>query len=521
MKFNFSLKGRQPAGTHYTFIKAGVPDAQWELYTALLNFSLNPSNDSLLSIRTTIRRSDPELIASLALYFREQNNFSRLAFLLSAELAILQGNDERIGALVARIVRQVSDLPAWLEYFQAAKTGQKPGRAAQPGRAIRKQLNTLFSQLDEYQFSRYSKHLQTGLKQAILSLQPRAVNREQKALFVKILKEQFPVRSTWEQEWHALHQHHYDGHEQRQVILRDKWKEGISTFRIGYTALLDNLQPMLCTGVSGKVLKLAAEYLGNAAAASRANHSPLRMLEVYRSLRDMDQGGAVLLIDALEQAVYHSSWARSGFGKNAVSVIAMDISDSMKRPVGGPGSALRFDIAPLLALLWKSRGDQVITGFIGNTWKPLDISGQPPIVPSEQGAHVRQYTYSVLATTDELRLREGEAGYATNAHLILQSLLRRGQIVDKILVFTDSRLWDRRSFNQSADSDLHGAWKAYKQMAPQAKLYLFDLAGYGDKSLECPEEDVFLISGWQDRIFDVLQAHEEGKKSFEPLHNMR
>ncbi|HEY6900801.1 MAG TPA: hypothetical protein VI233_09170 [Puia sp.] len=520
MKFNFSLKGRQPAGTHYTFVKAGAPDAQWALYTALLNFSLNPSNDSLVSIRETIRSSEPELIASLAIHFREQNNFTRLAFLLSAELASLHGNDEKTGALIARVVRQVNDLPAWLEYFQAVRSAQRAA-GQKPGRAVRKHLNMLLNQLDEYQYSRYSKHLQTGLKQALQFLQPRAINRGQKALFAKILKEQFPGRTTWEQEWHALHQQHYEGHEQRQVILRDKWKEGISTFRIGYTALLDNLHPMLCTGVSGKVLKLAAEYLGNAAAVTRANHSPLRMLEVYRSLKQKDHGGTTMLIDALEQAVLHSTWARSDFGRNAVSVIAMDISDSMKHPVGRPGSALRFDIGPLLALLWKSRGGQVITGFIGNTWKQVDITGQPPIVPSEQGAHIRQYNYSVLATTDELRLREGEAGYATNVHLILQSLLRKGQVVDKVLVFTDSRLWDQRSFNQSADSDLHGVWKTYKQMAPGARLYLFDLAGYGDSPLECPAEDVFLITGWQDRIFDVLQAYEEGKKSFETLHNMR
>ncbi len=89
-------------------------------------------------------------------------------------------------------------------------------------------------------------------------------------------------------------------------ILRDKWKEGISSFRIGYTALLDCLRPMLCAGVSGKVLKLAAEYLGNAAAVRRSGVSPLRLLEVYREVRGMDQGGAGMLAEALEEAVLHT-----------------------------------------------------------------------------------------------------------------------------------------------------------------------------------------------------------------------
>jgi 60 kDa SS-A/Ro ribonucleoprotein len=223
------------------------------------------------------------------------------------------------------------------------------------------------------------------------------------------------------------------------------------------------------------------------------------MLEVYRSLRRIDQGGVGMLSEALEQAVLHSSWSQSDFGRHAVSVIAMDVSDSMKRPVSGMSRALRFDIAPLLALLWKGRGEQVITGFIGNTWKPLDL----PIGP-------------VLSATDELRLREGEAGYAINAHLVIQDLLRKKQVVDKVLIFTDTRLWDNRTFNQAAGTNLGDWWREYRrQVAPQAKLYCFDLAGYGSKPLEILDDDVFLVGSWQEQVLDVLGAMDNGRQALE------
>jgi hypothetical protein len=503
MKFNFSLKGRKPAGTHYTFVQAGIPDVRSELYTALLSASLytrlDQQEEPLLSIREGIRNSDPEFVAGLAVWLREQKHFSKLAFLLTAELAALRGNDEATGQLVSRIVRHAADVPVWLDCFRRpgevgrgdAKSGwTTKGPARKPGRAVRKSLSTVLNQLDEYQFSRYDRDTQTGIKEALLFLRPKAADRDQKVLFLKIQRDEVPARPTWEQEWHALHQQRYDSPEQRQVILRDKWKEGISSFRIGYTALLDNLQPMLCTGVSGKVLKLAAEYLGNAAAVTRAGHSPLKMLEVYRALRRIDQGGVGMLTEALEQAALHSSWSRSEFGKNAVSVIAMDVSDSMKSPVNGAGSWLRFDIAPLLALSWKNRGDEVITGIIGNTWKSMDFPGRP-----------------ILSGTDELRLREGEAGYAINAYLVLQDLLRKRQAVDKVLIFTDTRLWDNRTFNQAAGTNLGEWWREYRrQVAPQAKLYCFDLAGYGSKPLEILEDDVHLIAGWHENIFTVLQT---------------
>ncbi len=489
MKFNFSLNRRQPAEARYTFVKAGMPDLQWELYTTLLSGALAASSHeqemAAAAVRELVRQNDPAFVATLSLHLLDRGHFKKLSFWLSAELSVLPGQDEQAAALLARILRQPADLAEWVGYyFRAATKGQKPGRA------VRRVLTTLLQKLDEYAYLRFDREVRSGLQIAFSLLRPKALHRDQKSLFDRILRDQLPARASWEQEWHALHQQKYESPEQRQVVLRDKWKQGISTFRIGYTALLENLQPMLHTVVSGKVLKLAAQYLGNAAAVTQGGYSPLRMLEAYRSLKRLDMGGTVMLSEALEQAALYSSWSLSDFGKNAVSVIAMDVSDSMKTPITGAGGALRFDIAPLLALLWKQRGDKVITGIIGNTWKPMELTNRP-----------------VLSATNELGLREGEAGYAINAHLILQDLLRKGQAVDNVLVFTDSRLWDKRTFYQDAGANLGEWWRTYKrQVAAEAKLFLFDLAGYGAPPLQILEDDVYLVAGWQEQLPDILHA---------------
>lgn len=494
MKFNFSLRGRPSADTRYTYVKAGAPGVHEDFYRSLLAASLaddpaGQSSSAVLASRAAIGASDPDFIARLAICFAEEKDFRETAFWLTAELAVISGNEEKTGLLVERIVRQPGDIPLWLGYFARAA-----GSGVKPGRVVRKHLAQLFHRLDEYSFARYSRETQTALREALRFLRPNAADRAKKALFTKILRGQIPVRSTWEQEWHALHHQHYDSSEQRQVLLRDKWKEGISSFRIGYTALLDNLRPMLCAGVSGKVLKLAAEYLGNAAAVGRSGTSPLRLLEVYQSLYNIEQGGVGMLAEALEEAVLYSSWNTSAFGSKGVSVIAMDVSNSMKRPVYPGGGARRFDIAPLLAWLWRNKDYSLITGIIGNTWKPLDLPLRP-----------------VLSAVDQFRGREDEAGYAINAHLILQDLQRKKQAVDRVLIFTDCRLWDNRTFNQPAGTDLGDWWRQYRrEVAPQAKLYLFDLAGYGAKPLECLEDEVFLVAGWQPRIFDMLKAIETG-----------
>lgn len=489
MKFNFNLKGRQSAGSSYTRIAPQVPEASWELYTALLvaslqGFPMGTPPGQLMFIRNKIRENDPEFVAGLAIHLRERMDLRSLSFFLSAELAALPGNEKSFAPLVARLVRQAAEIPEWLSYYHRAHNGRK----IRPGRPVRKSLIPLFHHLDEYKFSRYTRESQVELQKVLPLLRPKAKDKDRKELFTRILRDQIPVRSTWEQEWQDLQQQFFDTPELRQTALREKWKEGISSFRIGYSALLKNLSPMLEAGVSGKVLKLAAEYLGNSVAAGRSGQSPLQLLEVFRTLRKMEQGGGGMLAEALERAVLHTSWSRSGFGREAVSVIAMDVSYSMKYPVGEYRHVQRFDIAPLLAMLLKGRGEYVVTGIIGNTWKPFDWPSRP-----------------ILAGVDRLALQEGAAGYAINAHLVLQDLLKKRMVVDKVMIFTDCFLWDNRPFNQPAGTDLGSLWRDYRKVAPQAKLYLFNLAGHGAPPLERRPEDVFLIAGWYGRIFDVLQ----------------
>jgi hypothetical protein len=93
---------------------------------------------------------------------------------------------------------------------------------------------------------------------------------------------------------------------------------------------------------------------------------------------------------------------------------------------------------------------------------------------------------------------------------VIRDLLRKGEIVDKVMIFTDTTLWDHRPFNQGVEADLGRIWRQYRQLAPQAKLCLFDLAGYGKKPLECLEDGVYLMAGWSEEVFGVLNALERG-----------
>ena len=64
------------------------------------------------------------------------------------------------------------------------------------------------------------------------------------------------------------------------------------------------------------------------------------------------------------------------------------------------------------------------------------------------------------------------------------------------------------------------AWKAYKILNPDAKLYLFDLRGYGQMPVRQTTDDVFLIAGWSEKVFEILDAIEGGESALEHIQQI-
>ena len=151
-------------------------------------------------------------------------------------------------------------------------------------------------------------------------------------------------------------------------------------------------------------------------------------------------------------------------------------------------------------MLLQSRCENVIAGIFGDTWKVINVP-----------------TTNILSNVEILRSHANSVGFSTNGYLVIKDLLKRNKAVDKIMMFTDCQLWNSNNTNET----ISGLWKQYKKIAPNAKLYLFDLAGYGNTPLNVLREDVFLIAGWSDKIFDVLNAIEKGSSAVEMINKIQ
>ena len=209
-------------------------------------------------------------------------------------------------------------------------------------------------------------------------------------------------------------------------------------------------------------------------------------------MKDLPFGHVSILLDALERAIQASAANLRGFDADTRVVVACDVSGSMQQAISPRSKVLLYDIGLVLGMLLQAKSKHVVSGMFGNSWKTVSLPGK-----------------NVLANVDAFYRREGEVGYATNGYLVISDLIRRRYEADKVMLFTDTQLWD--STGAAPGNTLKGVWGQYRKLFPAARLYVFDLAGYGNVPLRVEANGVYLIAGWSDKVFDVLQALENGQ----------
>lgn len=242
--------------------------------------------------------------------------------------------------------------------------------------------------------------------------------------------------------------------------------------------------------IERRIAKLEKQY-------ARLDEALNRRFE--RRIRRRFGENGLKIVRALETAACHTAANIPGFDENTRVLLASDTSGSMMQSVSSNSSLRCFHIGLLLSMLMKNKSKNTVTGVFGSYWKDYDM-------PST----------NILQNTVDMIRHEGEVGYATNGHEVVKWLIRNNMVMDKVMLFTDCQLWDNRYCGNS----LMRSWDSYKEVAPQAKLYIFDLAGYGTSPMDMARDDVFCIAGWSDKVFDLLAALERGESAIDEIRRI-
>jgi hypothetical protein len=521
MKFN--QKVTDPFRTiNHEGAEAFALTPELELYAAVATAGLNDQfyetgGERLARIQGLVAQLapvNPLFVAQLAVYAREKMYLRTVPLVLTVELAKWCRGNDLVSRLVGRVVQRADEITELLACYQMANGRQVVGNqveaAEKPlgkpskklnrlGKQLQKGLAVAFNKFDEYQFAKYDRQAEVKLRDALFLVHPKAKDAAQQAIFDRIANRSLATAYTWETELSAVGQGQFADADEKAFAKAEKWEELVQGGKLGYMALLRNLRNLLAGGlVSDAVVKQACQTLADARQVAKAKQLPFRYLAAYRELQEVAQGQVGQVLAALETAVLHSVANLRGFDEKTRVVIAADVSGSMQQTISPNSKVQNFDIGLVLAMLLQNRCANVLTGMFGDLWKVIQV-------PKD----------NVLANVMEFRRREGEVGYATNGHLVVQDLIDRRYVADKVMLFTDCQLWDTGG-QANAMAQVWGQYKA--KVAPGAKLYLFDLAGYGRVPLDVRAGDVHLIAGWSDKVFEVLSDIEQGRDA---LHLVR
>jgi hypothetical protein len=498
MKFNFTTKEKNNV-MNYEGEQTYRLSPEWQLYAAAVTSSLTDkfyekAETRVETLRKLIVQCDPVFVAQLAVYARQKMNMRSIPMVLAVELAKVHRGDSTVNRMVSGIVQRADEITELLAYYQLANERKDTKKLNRLSKQLQAGLQEAFNRFDEYQFAKYNRDAEVKLRDALFLVHPKAKDELQQALFNKIVNNELETPYTWETELSALGQTKFASDKEKEMAFRMKWEELIDSRKTGYMALMRNLRNILEAEVSKEHIIKVCEILSNAEAVRRSKQLPFRFLAAYREISKVKSAYAGRIMDALEQAVTVSAENIAGFGEDTKVLIACDVSGSMQHPVSPKSRIQSYDIGLMLAMLLKSRCRNAITGMFGDKWKVINVP-----------------TKGILSNVDAFYRREGEVGYSTNGYLVIEDLLKSKKQIDKVMMFTDCQLWN------SNDTKISHLWREYKKISPNSKLYLFDLSGYGTTPLDITREDVYLIAGWSDKVFDIIAAIDRGGNALEEV----
>lgn len=500
MKFNI-FKRKATVVNNYEVEKAYKLTPEMELYAAVVTAGLSDhfyekSDMRLTRIQELMMKNNPEYVAKLAVYARNEMYLRSVPMVLAVELAKANSGNAIVSQTVNGVVKRADEITELLAYYQLANHRNGVKKLNKLSKQIQKGLSEAFNRFDEYQFAKYNRATEVKLRDALFLVHPKPKDESQQAIFNKIAKNELAVPYTWETELSALGQIKYENEKAKADAVKIKWELLIDSGKIGYMALMRNLRNILNANVSAMHVKKVCDYLSNENAIAHSKQLPFRFLAAHREIKNLKSEYVSMVLNALEDAAIVSANNLKDFDESTSVLIACDVSLSMQKAISAKSKVMLFDLGLMLGMLMQSKCKRVVSGMFGDTWKVINMPNR-----------------GVLSNVDEYYKREGEVGYATNGYKVIDDLINRGVIMDKIMLFTDCQLWD----SKFGGSSLEKSWKDYKRIAPNAKLYLFDLAGYGNTPLNIQRNDVCLIAGWSDKVFEVLHAIENGESAIEKI----
>jgi hypothetical protein len=333
--------------------------------------------------------------------------------------------------------------------------------------SLKKGLARAFKKFDEYKLAKYKGE---GKAISLIDLANIVHPVETKAIKALMTGKLKPA-NTWETKLTQAGQKAKENDEDVEELKNAAWGDLIKENKLPYFALLRNLRNII--EQSPENIEKALEMLVQEEAIKKSRVLPFRYMTAIDEIKKLNGSGARSALVALAKAIDISL---ANVPKlDGDTLVVVDGSGSMSgRPI---------QIASLFAAaLYKANNADLIifdddAKYV--TLNPID-------------------SVTTIASQIENRAHGG----GTNFNAPFQTANKK---YERIIILSDMQGWVGYYTPKAS-------FESYKQrVGANPFIYSFDLAGYG--TLQFPEDKVFALAGFSDKVFDIMGLLEQDKKA--------
>ena len=428
------------------------------------------ANDTFKELTALLAKVDAKFAAKAAIYARNEFGMRSITHVLAAEISAYVSGQPWAKDFYKAIVRRPDDMMEIMAYYYAKGGKTLPN-------AMKKGFANAFDKFDAYQLAKY-RGAQKAVKlvDVVNLVHPKGTDRNADAL-KSLVADTLKSTETWEAKLTQAGQTATTSADKAERKAA-AWAELISEGKLGYFALLRNLRNIAeqAPELTDKVCKM----LTDERRIKKSLVLPFRYLTALDAIKETNVTGKRAITKALNDAL---EIALSNVPKfDGRTLIVLDDSGSMTHSYR-KGQKAPIEIGAIFAAVLYKSNEADLMRFSNNA------------------SYLNPYHGDAVMTIADRLIKSAMSG-GTNFHSIFETANRA---YDRIIILSDMQGW----IGGGAPNKTFAAYK--KRTGANPFIYSFDLQGYG--SMQFPENNVFCLAGFSDKVLDVMQLLETDRRA--------
>lgn len=429
-------------------------NAEQELAHAVLSSFLDnkfyeSGSDRLARLVILCKQVSAEYLSALAYFTRKECHMRTTPVVLLGELAKNHKGNSLVWKSIERTIERVDDMTELGAYFE----GKLPSQ-------VKRGLRRAILKFNRYALSKYKGQGKAIKLVDLFNLvhpNPNFATDEQKQAWKDLL---IGKLSSADETWEAVISASKDKqHDWEKLVFEDK---------LGYMAMLRNLNNLVKNDVSKETISLVAKRLVDPEKVRKSKQLPFRFATAYNivennvKLKDAISEACDIALDNIDMLP----------GK---TLIALDCSGSM-----GSGVDSYFGKGSLFAAALFKKSEDVEFVMYDTQLYRASFSRRTPL----------------LDVVNQLKANGG----GTQTSLVFDYCVLEHKLFDRVIIISDNESWI---------DDTQGNKNTYMKMAPESHIFCIDIAGYGTKDVT--GQNTHYITGWSDNVLQFIKFTEQGK----------